>query len=45
MNEAVMKLENISDEKYNEMLSTGWRLMSVDHFHGNQLVYSFIKVS
>lgn len=43
MNESVVKLENISDEKFNEMLSTGWELMSVDHFTKNQLVYSFIK--
>lgn len=45
MNDTVVKIENISDEKYNEMLSMGWRLMSVDHFHGEGLIYSFIKAS
>ncbi len=43
MNEFVMQLENISDEKFNEMLSACWRLMSVDHFYGEQLIYSFVK--
>lgn len=43
MNEFVMQLENITDEKYNEILSAGWKLMSVDHFYGEQLIYSFVK--
>lgn len=45
MGESVMKIENISDEKFNEMLSTGWRLMSVDHFDGNHLIYNFVRAS
>lgn len=45
MNESVLKLENITDEKFNEMISTGWELMSVDHFRENQVIYSFIKIN
>lgn len=43
MDGAVMKLENISDEKFDEILSEGWKLMSVDHFHDGKLVYSFVR--
>ncbi len=45
MSESVMKIENISDEKFNEMLSTGWQLMSVDHFNANHLIYSFVRAN
>lgn len=43
MNEVVMKLENITDEKFNEMLSTGWKLISVDRFENDKLIYSFSR--
>lgn len=39
----IMKLENITEEKWNEMISTGWKLMSVDHFVSGRLIYSFVK--
>lgn len=43
MNGSILRLENISDEEFNEMLSAGWRLLFVDHFHKNQVVYNFIR--
>lgn len=45
MNESVMKIENISDDKFNEMLSIGWKLISVDNFHGSRMVYNFLRIS
>lgn len=44
MDESILKLENISDEKFNEMLNTGWKLLSVDHFYKNQMIYSFVRI-
>ncbi len=43
MGAAVIKLENISDDKFNEMLSTGWTLVSVDQPKKNELVYNFVR--
>lgn len=43
MNALFIKVENISDEKYNEILQMGWKLVSVDNFSKNRLVYSFVK--